>query len=57
VVAPQAPHGASIADLTPTDQSAVLAWLAEVSGVEPDGSLLRLRERPRAPEMRVRRPR
>ncbi len=57
VVAPQAPHGAAIADLTPADQTAVLAWLAEVSGVQPNGSLLRLRERPRPPEMRVRRPR
>lgn len=53
VTAPQAPHGAGVRDLAPADQETVLAWLATQSGVTPDASILRTRERRRDPGLRV----
>lgn len=49
VVAPQAPHGAGIGDLTAGDRTAVLAKLEAWSGVTPNASLLRRRDARTAP--------
>ena len=45
VIAPMAPHGAGIGDLTQGDRAAVLAKLAAWSGVTPDESQLARRAR------------
>jgi len=49
VVAPQAPHGAGIGDLTTGDRDAVLAKLAAWSGVTPDATTLKRRRARSAP--------
>ncbi len=53
VVAPQAPHGASIGDLVAVDQTAVLAKLEVWSGVTPDAGQLKRRSPVREPAKRV----
>lgn len=53
VVAPMAPHGAGIGDLTPTDQAAVLAKLEAWTGVTPDAAQLKRRARLGEPSKRV----
>ncbi|MBE7450407.1 MAG: aminopeptidase [Kofleriaceae bacterium] len=52
VVAPEAPHGARIADLAPADQAAVLARLEAWSGVTPDAAVVTARRAPAAYEPR-----
>jgi hypothetical protein len=53
VVAPMAPHGAGIGDLTSGDQAAVLAKLEAWSGVTPDAAQLKRRARLHEPTKRV----
>ncbi|HUQ06765.1 MAG TPA: S28 family serine protease [Kofleriaceae bacterium] len=53
VVAPMAPHGAGIGDLTSGDQAAVLAKLEAWSGVTPDLAQLKRRARLQEPTKRV----
>ena len=50
VLAPEAPHGAGLDDLTPADRQAVLDRLAAWTGVTPDAARLRSRMAP-APAM------
>jgi len=53
VVAPMAPHGAGIGDLTEGDRTAVLAKLEAWSGVTPDTAQLKRRARLAEPMKRV----
>ncbi|MBZ0233137.1 MAG: aminopeptidase [Deltaproteobacteria bacterium] len=53
VIAPMAPHGAGIGDLSETDRAAVLAKLEAWTGVRPDAAQLKRRARLAEPMKRV----